>query len=132
VAFAAGLLARYLAFLVVPFPVQLLAGVPAPALLSPVAIAGLAAAGAALLGLAAAAWSGRARREIVLPVAVILAFLLPVLAVNSIGGSNFAERYLYLPSAGLAWLCGLLAGRLAEILPVRARRVAAAAALALP
>ena len=46
VAFAAGLLARYLAFLAVPFPARVLASVPAPTLLSPVAIAGLAAAAA--------------------------------------------------------------------------------------
>jgi len=126
-AFAAGLFARYLAFLAVPFPPRILASVPAPTLLSPVAIAGLAAAGAAFLGLVAAAWSGRARRGIVLPLAVIVAFLLPVLAANSIGGSNFSERYLYLPSIGLAWL----AGGLAAVLPVRARRVAAAVGLAL-
>jgi tetratricopeptide (TPR) repeat protein len=54
-----------------------------------------------------------------------------VLAVNSIGGSNFSERYLYIPSIGLAWLFGLLASRLAEILPGRLRKAAAAAALAL-
>lgn len=131
VAFAGGLLARYLAFLAVPFPVKLLAGVPAPALLSPIAIAGLLAAAAAFLGLAAAAWSGRARRETVLPVAMILAFLLPVLAVNSIGGSNFAERYLYLPSVGLAWLFGLFGSRLAVALPGSLRKAAAAAVLAL-
>jgi tetratricopeptide (TPR) repeat protein len=130
-AFAAGLFARYLAFLAVPFPARVLASVPAPTLLSPVAIAGLAAAGAALLGLAAAAWSGRARREIVLPLAVIVAFLLPVLAANSIGGSNFSERYLYLPSIGLAWLCGGLAGWLAGALPARVRKTAAATSLAL-
>ena len=131
VAFAAGLFARYLAFLAVPFPPRVLASVPAPTLLSPVAIAGLAAAGGALLGLAAAAWSGRARRGIVLPLAVTVAFLLPVLAANSIGGSNFSERYLYLPSIGLAWLCGGLAGRLAGVLPVRMGKTAAAVGLAL-
>ena len=130
-AFAAGLFARYLAFLAVPFPARVLASVPAPTLLSPVAIAGLAAAGMVFLGLAAAAWSGRARREIVLPLAVIVAFLLPVLAANSIGGSNFSERYLYLPSIGLAWLCGGLAGWLAAILPARMRKAAAATGLAL-
>ncbi len=131
VAFAAGLFARYLAFLAVPFPARVLASVPAPALLSPVAVAGLAAAGTALLGLAAAAWNGRARREIVLPLAMIVAFLLPVLAANSIGGSNFSERYLYLPSIGLAWLFGGLASGLAGALPARARRAAAAVALML-
>jgi Tfp pilus assembly protein PilF len=130
-AFAAGLFARYLAFLAVPFPARVLASVPAPALHSPIAIAGLAAAGIALLGLAAAAWSGRARRAIVLPFAMIVAFLLPVLAANSIGGSNFSERYLYLPSIGLAWLIGGLAGWLAGVLPARARLASAAAGVAL-
>ncbi len=131
VTFAGGLFARYLAFLLVPFPARVLASVPTPTLLSPVAFAGLLALGLALLGLLAAAWSGRARREVVLPLAMIVAFLLPVLAVNSIGGSNFSERYVYLPSIGLAWLFGLLASRLAEILPDRARKPAAATALAL-
>jgi tetratricopeptide (TPR) repeat protein len=129
-AFAGDLFARYLAFLVVPFPTKILASVPAPTLLSPWAVAGLLALGLAFLGLLAAAWSGRARREVVLPFAVIVAFLLPVLAVSSIGGSNFSERYVYLPSAGLAWLFGLLASRLGEILPERARTAAAVAALA--
>ena len=131
VAFAGGLFARYLAFLVVPFPARVLASVPAPTLLSPWAIAGLAGLGLALLGLLAAAWSGRTRREVFLPLALTVAFLLPVLMVDSIGGSNFSERYLYLPSIGLAWLCGLLAGRLAEILPGRARKATAALGLAL-
>ncbi|HET9209839.1 MAG TPA: tetratricopeptide repeat protein [Thermoanaerobaculia bacterium] len=129
-AFGAGLFARYLAFLFVPFPARVLVSVPAPTLHSPLAIAGLLALGLALLGLLAAAWSGRARREVFLPLAMIVAFLLPVLLVNSIGGSNFSERYLYLPSIGLAWLFGLLAARLAEILPGRARKAAAATALA--
>ncbi len=130
-AYAAGLLARYLGFLVVPFPVQLLAGIPAPALLSPVALAGMAVAAAIVLALAAAAWRGRARREIVVPLAVIVAFVLPVLAANSIGGSNFAERYLYLPSAGLAWLFGSLCSWGAARLPPKLRWAAAVAILGL-
>jgi tetratricopeptide (TPR) repeat protein len=130
-AFAAGLLARYLGFLFVPFPSRVLAGVPAPALLSPVAIVGFAIAAAAIAGLAVAAWHGRGRREIVLPLALILAFLLPVLAVNSIGGSNFSERYLYIPSIGLAWLFGLLCAKVAVRLPERARKPAAIGVLAL-
>jgi tetratricopeptide (TPR) repeat protein len=130
-AYAAGLLARYLGFLFLPFPARVLASVPTPTFLSPVAVAGFLIALTAVAGLALAAWTGRTRREIVLPFAMILAFLLPVLAVNSIGGSNFSERYLYIPSIGLAWLFGLLCARSAARLPERARRPAAAALLAL-
>jgi protein O-mannosyl-transferase len=130
-AFAAGLLARYLAFLVVPFPARVLTSVPAPPLLSPIAIAGLAAAALLLLAFAAVAWNGRARREAFLPLAMIVAFLLPVLAANSIGGANFSERYVYLSSIGLAWLIGALAGGLAAALGGRVRTAAAIAGLAL-
>src|SRR6185312_10589198 len=98
VAYGGELLARYLGFLVVPFPAKVLAVV--------------AVALAALAGLAVTAWKGMGRREIVLPLAFVFAFLLPVLRADAIGGSNFAERYLYLPSVGLAWLVGLLVSRL--------------------
>ena len=114
VAYAGSLLVRYLAFLILPFPPKVLATVPAPRLLDPIALAGLLAGVLALAGLAAAAWNGRVRREIVVPVAFLVAFLLPVLAANSIGGANFAERYLYLPSIGLAWLVGLAWSRIAR------------------
>ncbi len=122
-AYGAGLLARYLAFLVYPFPIRVLATVPAPSLLSPFAAAGFAAAGIALAGFAAAAWTGRARREILLPCAVVIVFLLPVLLADRIGGANFSERYLYLPSVGFAWLTGLLWTRI----PQKALRGAAVA-----
>lgn len=107
-AYGAGLLARYLAFLVVPFPTRVLASVPSPSLFSPFVVAGFAGVGAAVAGFAAAAWTGRARREILLPFAVVIVFLLPVLLADRIGGANFSERYLYLPSVGFAWLVGLL------------------------
>ncbi len=112
VAYAGTLLARYLGFLLVPFPPQVLTVLPVPSLLSPLALAGLAAAGLALAGLAVAVWQGQGRREIVLPLAFVFAFLLPVLRADAIGGANFAERYLYLPSIGVAWLAGLLWSRL--------------------
>lgn len=111
-AFAAGLLARYLAFLAYPFPTRILAVMPAPSLLSPFVIAGMAVAAIALAGLAHAVWTGRARREALLPAAVLIVFLLPVLLADRIGGASFSERYLYLPSAGFAWLAGLLWTRL--------------------
>jgi tetratricopeptide (TPR) repeat protein len=125
VGYGGALLARYLGFLVVPFPAKVLAVVPVPPLLSFGALAGLATAVAVLAGLAVTAWRGTGRREIVLPLAFLFAFLLPVLRADAIGGSNFAERYLYLPSVGLAWLVGLLVSRLP------ARRVLAVAGIAL-
>ncbi|HEY9421106.1 MAG TPA: hypothetical protein VIW92_06810, partial [Thermoanaerobaculia bacterium] len=85
-AFAAGLLGRYFAFLVYPFPTRVLASVPAPSLLSPYVIAGIAVVGVALVGFAAALWTGRARREVLLPSAVLIVFLLPVLLADRIGG----------------------------------------------
>ncbi len=120
--YAGALFARYLGFLLVPFPPQVLTSVPASPLLSPLALAGLAAGGLAAAGMAAAAWSGRARREIVLPLAFLVGFLLPALATNSIGGANFAERYLYLPSVGLAWLAGLAWSRIVRVLSSEATR----------
>jgi protein O-mannosyl-transferase len=126
VAYGGALLARYLGFLVFPFPAKVLAVVPVPPLLSFTTLAGLAAAGAVLVGLAVTAWRGLGRREIVLPLAFIFAFLLPVLRADAIGGSNFAERYLYLPSVGFVWLVGLLASRLAR---APARRILAVAGL---
>ena len=130
VGYAGALLARYLGFLVVPFPARVLAVVPVPPLLSFTVLAGLAAAGAVLAGLAAVAWRGLGRREIVLPLAFVFAFLLPVLRADAIGGSNFAERYLYLPSVGLAWLAGLLASRLARSQGRRTLAVAGIAGIA--
>jgi tetratricopeptide (TPR) repeat protein len=67
-------------------------------------------------------WSGGGRREIVLPLAFIFAFLLPVLRADAIGGANFAERYLYLPSVGVAWLAGLLGCRMAGAVTSLPRR----------
>ncbi|HEX4963676.1 MAG TPA: tetratricopeptide repeat protein [Thermoanaerobaculia bacterium] len=126
VAYALSLLARYLGFLAVPFPAQILTVLPVPRLLSPIVLTGLAAAGLALGALAWATFRGRGRRDIVVSVAFVFAFLLPVLRADAIGGSNLAERYLYLPSVGLAWLAGVLASRLARS---PARRLLTAAAL---
>jgi Tfp pilus assembly protein PilF len=126
VGYGGALLARYLGFLMVPFPAKVLAVVAVPPLLSLGALAGLAVAVVVLAGLAVTAWTGTGRREIVLPLAFLFAFLLPVLRADAIGGSNFAERYLYLPSVGLAWLVGLLVVRLSRL---PARRVLAIAGL---
>ncbi len=63
----------------------------------------LAAAGAvALAGLLALAWR---RRELATPVALLVAPLVPMaLAAARLGEAP--DRYLYLPSLGLAWLAG--------------------------
>jgi protein O-mannosyl-transferase len=130
VAYGVALLARYLGFLVVPFPAKVLAVVPVPPLLSFAPVAGLATGVAALTGFAVAVWRGSGRREIVLPLSFLFVFLLPVLGANAIGGANFAERYLYLPSVGFAWLAGLLASRLARSPVRRALAVAGLSAIA--
>ncbi len=102
----AALLWRYARSLVAAClqPPQLLLEVPAPgSALSPAVLAGaLLAAAAAVFALRratppAASWS----------TALVLASLLPVLASQHLGRANFAERYLYLPMIGVAWLVGL-------------------------
>jgi tetratricopeptide (TPR) repeat protein len=45
---------------------------------------------------------------------------LPVLGVGYLGGTTFAERYLYLPSVGACWLAGALLGHIQQQ-PGRAR-----------
>lgn len=113
-AYAFDLFGRYLLHLVAPFPPRVLAQVPRPEGWPPEALAGLAAA-LLLAGLAAfLARRGTGPRRGVVPLAFVVAFLLPVLAADAIGGANFAERYLYLPSIGLAWLAGLAAARIAR------------------
>ena len=89
IGYGAALLARYLGFLIVPFPPKVLAVVPVPPLLSFTALAGLATVSAVLAGFVVTAWRGSGRREIVLPLAFLFAFLLQVLCADAIGGSNF-------------------------------------------
>jgi tetratricopeptide (TPR) repeat protein len=109
--YALDLFGRYILYLVAPFPPKVLAQVPRPEGWAAAALAGLAAALLAALA-AFLARRGTGPRTVVVPLAFLVAFLLPVLAADSIGGANFAERYLYLPSIGLAWLTGLTAARL--------------------
>ena len=85
-------------------PPQLLLEVPVPgSVLDPAVLAGaLLAVAVAAVALhratpPAASWSA----------ALALAFLLPVLVSQHLGRVNFAERYLYLPMIGVAWLAGL-------------------------
>ena len=98
------LLGRYLRLLVVPAPAHVFASVEAPSsfLSLPVLIGVASAAGAAL-----ALWRLRHNPPAFVSLVTLLAFLAPALLANRIGGVNFAERYLYLPSIGFAWLLSL-------------------------
>lgn len=85
----------------------------------------------AALYVAAAFW-GRKRPRALLPLALVLVPLLPVLYVPALSSSAFAERYLYLPSSGLALLAGCGLSLLMNApAAVRAAACAAAAALIL-
>ena len=85
----------------------------------------LAAGGAiALVGLAALAWR---RRELATPVALLVVPLVPM-SLAAARLSEAPDRYLYLPSLGLAWLAG--AGLHAAWTGGGARRVLAAVAAA--
>jgi protein O-mannosyl-transferase len=55
--------------------------------------------------------------------------LLPALNLNALGRNAFAERYLYLPSAGFCLLLALSGGWLLGRVPEKARMVAGAVAL---
>jgi tetratricopeptide (TPR) repeat protein len=72
---------------------------------------------AILLALAAlflVCWRSRERSVRFASFAILwfLATLAPVLNAHWVGGSVFTERYLYLPSVGVAWLVGLGATKL--------------------
>jgi Flp pilus assembly protein TadD len=82
---------------------------------------------AILLGLAGFVlvyWRSRDRRLLLASFAIVwfLATLAPVLNAHWVGDNVFTERYLYLPSVGVAWLIGLGASSLwsrAAARPVR-------------
>lgn len=98
------LLGRYLRLLVFPAPAYVFASLEVPAsLFAPAVLLGLASAAA--LGLAL--WRLRLYPAAFVSLVTLAAFLAPALFANRIGGANFAERYLYLPSIGFAWLVGL-------------------------
>jgi Tfp pilus assembly protein PilF len=121
---AAAALATYLRLLVVSWPLKinydggdlriglLGAAIVLAAILS-VALTARRSAGRA--GPAAAVW--------------VVGFLIPVLGIVRIQASSIAERFLYLPSAGLAWFVALMLDRVRARTP--ARRVAAAGLFAL-
>jgi tetratricopeptide (TPR) repeat protein len=82
-----------------------------------------------VLGLAWAAWAARRSPELLLGLALLVFPLLPALYLPALKDSLFAERYLYLPSAGAAILVGAALRRWQGALP-RAAVVAAIAVLA--
>jgi len=88
-----------------------------------VALVGLAAVVAAVFLLA------RRRPLFAFAGALALVPLLPVLYVPALGASPFAERYAYLPSAGVCWLVAGLVVLAADRLPAGRRRVATVAAV---
>ena len=86
---------------------------PSTSLFAPRVLAGLLA----LLALAAlflVCWRSRERNVRFASFAILWFFatLAPVLNPHWLGYSVFAERYLYLPSVGVAWLAGLGASKL--------------------
>ena len=66
-----------------------------------------------LLGLAlVAAWAIRRRRELALPLAWVVVWLLPVLNLWALDPQwMVTDRYLFLPSLALPWLVALVAPR---------------------
>lgn len=120
------LFARYLGKLVVPVRLNALyETTPAPRALGWVEAGSVLAV---LLFIAFAAWTFRRSRIAFLGAMLVAAPLLPALHTALLLKIDFAERFLYLPSAGLAIL---LAAGYGVPGPVLQRRVAAAAAGAL-
>lgn len=81
---------------------------PVPSLLSARGLAGL---GATLAFLACLRVAWRRASDAVAGLTLLAAPLLPVLYIPALGENTFAERYLYLPSAGYAILAGGAAAR---------------------
>jgi protein O-mannosyl-transferase len=103
---AAGLFARYLGLLAAPVELNVMRSIPPTSRLSePIVLTGVAAC-IALLAIVV-----RFRRQplALLPVAVMILPILPVLYTPAIesGGTVFGERYLYLPVLGVGCCVGL-------------------------
>jgi tetratricopeptide (TPR) repeat protein len=122
------LFAHYLGKLILPANLTALyTYVPVTTILTPgVAVSLLASAAFAWV-----IWTARYDRRMLLSLLLILLPLLPALYIPALSASVFAERYLYLPSAGFAILLGLglqqLWKRTGMLLPVSLLLVTAAA-----
>jgi tetratricopeptide (TPR) repeat protein len=115
------LLARYLGKLLVPVSLNAYHLVPPVSGLA--SALWVASAIASVTFVAVIAESAYRRRPILAALALLAAPLLPVLYIPLIAGENFfAERFLYLSTAGLAVLVAFGLGWLASRAPARARR----------
>ena len=121
------LLGAYLLKLVVPSDLTVFhAFEPVVSVSDPRLLAGLTAT-LAFGGLGIVLW--RRRGLPLLAWSVVLLPLVPVLYIPALGENPFAERYLYLPSAGFAWLLLLGAAAAVAARPALRSPVLAAGAL---
>jgi protein O-mannosyl-transferase len=100
--------------------------------LDPLFLAGLAAVALAVFGILRLS---KHRPDLAFAGALALVPFLPVLYIPAVGENAFAERYAYLPTAGMAWLVAGAAAWLLErrgLASVPATVLAGAAVLALP
>lgn len=105
------LFASYLRYLVLPFPLSALHPFSPPS--SVVELRSLTSIAVCTAYLGAIAWARRLP-GVRLALIWIALPLLPVLWIPALGEGVFAERYLYVPSAGLALLVGGFAARVLE------------------
>jgi tetratricopeptide (TPR) repeat protein len=124
------LVAGYLRSMLIPWrlvAIHVLPATPEPAsLLFIVSLLGVAALVALILFLA------RRRPDLAIAGSLALLPLLPVLYIPALGKNAVAERYAYLPTAGVCWLLSAGASALAGRLREPRRRAVYCALLALP
>jgi len=121
---APALLLQYLRLLLFPWPLRAYY-TPRELGLTPETVG----AALLLLGICAATAGSGFRRAGLLALAWIATFLLPVSGLVPLNGAPLAERFLYIPSAGLSVLAAFAAVRAAEVERFRLPLAAAAAAV---